>query len=111
MLESIEPIEPAGAHSAAGNNADNSPSDTLPPRRRRRVASRPAGSPAAEAPNPGDDAPAAESPEAAASAETKPTRRRATRKTAADQLARVEEQMAELRRRKEALRGVTEAME
>ncbi|MEV4437862.1 MerR family transcriptional regulator [Streptomyces sp. NPDC049577] len=28
-----------------------------------------------------------------------------------DQLARVEEQMAELRRRKEALRGVTEAME
>ncbi|GCB91205.1 hypothetical protein SALB_03922 [Streptomyces noursei] len=51
MLESIEPTE--STRSADHEvDTDNSPSDTLPPRRRRRVASRPAGPPPARAPVP-----------------------------------------------------------
>ncbi|MEU8350410.1 Rne/Rng family ribonuclease [Streptomyces sp. NPDC048845] len=106
MLEPIEPTEPneaaptGAAGNSSGNSSDNnSPSDTLPPRRRRAV-SRPAGPPAAQtaetaaaelteptpaAPEPApaaDDTPA-EATEPEAAAPPARTRRRATRKATA----------------------------
>ncbi|MCC3771879.1 hypothetical protein, partial [Streptomyces sp. UNOC14_S4] len=57
MLESTEPA----------NNADSGPGDTLPPRRRRRAASRPAGPPTSGA---GSDSVQSVQPDVTASAET-----------------------------------------
>ncbi|MCC5035015.1 Rne/Rng family ribonuclease [Streptomyces sp. WAC 00631] len=60
MPQSMEPREAARDSAAGDTPENNSPSDTLPPRRRRRAASRPAGPPSA----PGAEAPAAEPVEA-----------------------------------------------
>ncbi|MGW6222516.1 hypothetical protein ACWF8U_21830, partial [Streptomyces olivaceus] len=41
----LEPTEPAESSATPTDSEANTPSDTLPPRRRRRAASRPAGPP------------------------------------------------------------------